>query len=95
MGATRPGGIHACLRPCVLTCAFGAAWVEQGSDPQPHSARKQNGPTRGPFDFLAERVGFEPTIGYKPMLVFKTSAFNRSATSPALVVRRRIVLAGP
>ena len=31
---------------------------------------------------LAERVGFEPTIGYKPMLVFKTSAFNRSATSP-------------
>ena len=23
--------------------------------PQPHSARKQNGPTRGPFHFLAER----------------------------------------
>ena len=42
---------------------------------------------------MAERVGFEPTIGYKPMLVFKTSAFNRSATSPAL--RRRIVLAEP
>ena len=33
------------------------------------------------FD-LAERVGFEPTKGYKPLLVFKTSAFNRSATSP-------------
>ncbi len=31
---------------------------------------------------LAERVGFEPTKGYKPLLVFKTSAFNRSATSP-------------
>ena len=33
---------------------------------------------------LAERVGFEPTKGYKPLLVFKTSAFNRSATSPDL-----------
>ena len=31
---------------------------------------------------MAERVGFEPTIGYKPMPVFKTGAFNRSATSP-------------
>ena len=31
---------------------------------------------------MAERVGFEPTKGYKPLLVFKTSAFNRSATSP-------------
>ena len=33
---------------------------------------------------LAERVGFEPTKGYKPLLVFKTSAFDHSATSPAL-----------
>ena len=33
---------------------------------------------------MAERVGFEPTKGYKPLLVFKTSAFNRSATSPLL-----------
>ena len=33
---------------------------------------------------MAERVGFEPTKGYKPLLVFKTSAFNRSATSPDL-----------
>ena len=32
--------------------------------------------------YVAERVGFEPTKGYKPLLVFKTSAFNRSATSP-------------
>lgn len=28
--------------------------------------------------------GFEPWIGYKPMLVFKTSAFSRSATPPKL-----------
>ena len=34
--------------------------------------------------YMAERVGFEPTKGYKPLLVFKTSAFNRSATSPDL-----------
>ena len=32
--------------------------------------------------FLAERVGFEPTKGYKPLPVFKTGAFNHSATSP-------------
>ena len=51
---------------------------------------------RGLFKLLAERVGFEPTKGYKPLLVFKTSAFNRSATSPVLcrVHAPRIVLAG-
>jgi hypothetical protein len=31
---------------------------------------------------VAERVGFEPTEGDKPSLVFKTSALNHSATSP-------------
>jgi hypothetical protein len=31
---------------------------------------------------MAEGVGFEPTMGYSPMLVFKTSALNRSATPP-------------
>jgi hypothetical protein len=33
---------------------------------------------------LAERVGFEPTVGYKPTPVFKTGTFNRSVTSPKL-----------
>ncbi len=42
---------------------------------------------------LAERVGFEPTKGYKPLPVFKTGAFNRSATSPCQIQRLRIVLA--
>ena len=46
---------------------------------------------------MAERVGFEPTKGYKPLLVFKTSAFDHSATSPywslTSVGRARIVLA--
>ncbi len=32
--------------------------------------------------FMAERQGFEPWVGYKPTPVFKTGAFNRSATSP-------------
>ena len=36
------------------------------------------------FKSVAEREGFEPSKGYKPLLVFKTSAFNRSATSPVL-----------
>ena len=31
---------------------------------------------------MAERQGFEPWMGYKPMPVFKTGAFNRSAISP-------------
>ena len=31
---------------------------------------------------LAERQGFEPWVGYKPTLVFKTSAFDHSAISP-------------
>ena len=46
------------------------------------SAKTKKGPRWGPFAVLAERVGFEPTMGYKPMPVFKTGAFNRSATSP-------------
>jgi hypothetical protein len=34
---------------------------------------------------VAVRQGFEPWVRYKRTLVFKTSAFNRSATSPQLV----------
>ena len=35
--------------------------------------------------FLAERVGFEPTIGYSPIHAFQACAFNRSAISPAAI----------
>ncbi len=56
--------------------------VEQGPKSQTLTAKKSKGPIKGPYDFLAERVGFEPTKGYKPLLVFKTSAFDHSATSP-------------
>jgi hypothetical protein len=31
---------------------------------------------------MADSQGFEPWIGYKPMPVFKTGAFNRSANCP-------------
>jgi hypothetical protein len=31
---------------------------------------------------LAEREGFEPSIGYSPMPDFESGTFNRSATSP-------------
>ena len=31
---------------------------------------------------MAEGEGFEPSIGGYPMPVFKTGAFNRSATPP-------------
>ena len=32
---------------------------------------------------LAEREGFEPSVGYSPTLDFESSTFNHSATSPA------------
>jgi hypothetical protein len=33
---------------------------------------------------MADSQGFEPWIGYKPMPVFKTGAFNRSANCPRM-----------
>ena len=59
-----------------------AAWLEQGSHPQPHSARKTKGPIKGPLIFLAEKAGFEPAVRYKRTLAFQASALNHSATSP-------------
>ena len=37
---------------------------------------------------VAERVGFEPTVGSSPTLVFKTSAIGRSAISPSISIAR-------
>lgn len=37
----------------------------------------------GPF--VAEGVGFEPTVDPRPTLVFETSALNRSAIPPRMV----------
>ena len=39
------------------------------------------------FKYLAEREGFEPSRGYYPLPVFKTGAFNHSATSPGCAGR--------
>ena len=58
-----------------------AAVLANSEDQQQLPSKKAPG---GAFSSLAERVGFEPTKGYKPLLVFKTSAFNRSATSPSV-----------
>ena len=47
--------------------------------------REQKGPCspKATTGFLrAERVGFEPTSRMNPLLVFETSSFNRSDTSP-------------
>ena len=38
---------------------------------------------------MAERQGFEPWEGY-PSTVFKTAAFDRSATSPKLYIATRL-----
>ena len=42
-------------------CGFAAAPVEQGSHPRP-TRQKNKKAHEGPFHFLAERVGFEPTV---------------------------------
>lgn len=38
---------------------------------------------------MAERQGFEPWEGYKPSTVFKTAAFDHSATSPKVLYYRK------
>ena len=51
-----------------------------------HRLVRRLAPHRTAFEshhLLAEGVGFEPTIGF-PMPVFKTGAFNRSATPPGM-----------
>ena len=79
------GGIQlARFASSLQTCRYAAAFVEQGSHPQPHSARKQKGPARGPFDFLAERVGFEPTVRENRTPDFESGPFDHSGTSPLI-----------
>ena len=50
------------------------------STPPLRQLRKR--PLAGPFSYLAERGGFEPPRGYKPLPDFESGTFNRSATSP-------------
>jgi hypothetical protein len=39
---------------------------------------------------LAEREGFEPPVGH-PTTVFKTAAFDRSATSPSRLLKNPVL----
>ena len=65
-------------RPNRLSCRF----VEPLDSNQSHPHHQNEKDRLKPACFvLAERVGFEPTEGF-PSLVFKTSPFNRSGTSP-------------
>ncbi len=83
MDAARP---HLRLRRCLSRTGFESPYrTRQVIQKRPHKGAV--------FILLAERVGFEPTKGYKPLLVFKTSAFDHSATSPVRGFAPRIVLA--
>ena len=62
-----------------------AARPDQDSHPQPHAAGKQKGPTRGPFHFLAERVGFEPTVRKTVHLI--SSQAHSTTLAPLRLVR--------
>ena len=42
--------------------------------------------------FVAERVGFEPTVDRGPTTVFETVPFNRSGTSPISLAARNYTL---
>jgi hypothetical protein len=62
---------------------FAAAWFEQGS--KAHTSlgdKNEKGPDGPIFVFLAERVGFEPTVrGYRTP-DFESGSFDHSDTSP-------------
>lgn len=40
--------------------------------------------------YLAERVGFEPTVRYNRTPDFESGAFDLSATFPSLLLRRSL-----
>ena len=67
---------------------FGRQDVERPGDPAGVIA----GP--GGCRAVAEGVGFEPTNG-RPLPVFKTGAFNRSATLPSPPAEHSLSTAGP
>ena len=96
IGTSNEGGIQlARFANSLPTCRYAAALVEQGPHPQPHSARKTKGPEKGPLIFLAERVGFEPTVRENRTPDFESGPFDHSGTSPLIApVGQRIVRNG-
>src|SRR5688500_4624476 len=59
------------------TCTLGASLHQE-------FVKLQQWPALGRAErtWLADGVGFEPTVGWSPTPVFKTGALNRSATHP-------------
>lgn len=50
---------------------------------KPCLPQKYKKPLAGLVEFLAERRGFEPRIGYEPIHAFQACDLNRSSISPA------------
>jgi hypothetical protein len=61
----------------------------------PEKDRQKKNPStlfrfEGFFMYLAERVGFEPTVRYNRTPDFESGAFDLSATFPSLLLRRSL-----
>ncbi len=78
------------LRCAAASCAGAARRLcrTEGFSPGSRSAKNKKAPD-GAVLFLAEREGFEPSSGSYPLPVFKTGAFDHSATSPGWVETTR------
>ena len=57
-------------------------FVEQGSHPEPSAGNRKTRPQGPRFVFLAERVGFEPTVRVNRTPDFESGPFDHSGTSP-------------
>ena len=83
-----------CASPFRLACARANSLLanlsNQGSNQVLTIPNKKKSPILGAFLFMAEREGFEPPDPFESM-VFKTTAFDHSATSPVLFVYDAIV----
>jgi len=64
------------------SCASSARWSNPGVFAYLPAAPNKNGHPADVHFYLAEREGFEPSIGYSPTPDFESGTFNRSATSP-------------
>ncbi len=72
-----------CPWRCVVKCRYAAALVEQGSKSSTTLGEKnKTGPQGARLIFLAERVGFEPTVRENRTPDFESGPFDHSGTSP-------------
>ena len=71
------------LRPGDTNCAITrAVWVHPWPPAWRRSGQRAEGVDSAPTEQLAEGVGFEPTMGYEPIAVFKTAALGHYASPP-------------